>query len=212
VETTKTIGFIGPGKIGLPICTNLVKAGYRAVKSVLSNLVNVLDPSTAGGKRIQGAIKDLGDTMGQFLGPLTGKEGKENMESFMLSFIDLLKQIVPLMERVATVTKSVFQYGAGKGDLGKDATSLWNSVLNQFGVHGMPTLPPVKSADELDRRYGPAPAPSVTMQTTVHVHGDAHTDNLVEKINTAQKQSFYEWLEEASLLSGSPPALGPVGQ
>jgi 3-hydroxyisobutyrate dehydrogenase-like beta-hydroxyacid dehydrogenase len=31
VETTKTIGFIGPGKIGLPICTNLVKAGYRVL-------------------------------------------------------------------------------------------------------------------------------------------------------------------------------------
>ena len=27
----KTIGFIGPGKIGLPICTNLVKAGYRVL-------------------------------------------------------------------------------------------------------------------------------------------------------------------------------------
>jgi 3-hydroxyisobutyrate dehydrogenase-like beta-hydroxyacid dehydrogenase len=26
-----TIGFIGPGKIGLPICTNLVKAGYRVL-------------------------------------------------------------------------------------------------------------------------------------------------------------------------------------
>ena len=31
METTKTIGFIGPGKIGLPICTNLVKAGYRVL-------------------------------------------------------------------------------------------------------------------------------------------------------------------------------------
>jgi 3-hydroxyisobutyrate dehydrogenase-like beta-hydroxyacid dehydrogenase len=28
---TKTIGFIGPGKIGLPICANLVKAGYRVL-------------------------------------------------------------------------------------------------------------------------------------------------------------------------------------
>ena len=28
---TKTIGFIGPGKIGLPICTHLVKAGYRVL-------------------------------------------------------------------------------------------------------------------------------------------------------------------------------------
>jgi 3-hydroxyisobutyrate dehydrogenase-like beta-hydroxyacid dehydrogenase len=27
----KTIGFIGPGKIGLPICVNLVKAGYRVL-------------------------------------------------------------------------------------------------------------------------------------------------------------------------------------
>jgi 3-hydroxyisobutyrate dehydrogenase-like beta-hydroxyacid dehydrogenase len=27
----KTIGFIGPGKIGQPICTNLVKAGYRVL-------------------------------------------------------------------------------------------------------------------------------------------------------------------------------------
>jgi 3-hydroxyisobutyrate dehydrogenase-like beta-hydroxyacid dehydrogenase len=31
VETKKTIGFIGPGKIGLPICVNLVKAGYRVL-------------------------------------------------------------------------------------------------------------------------------------------------------------------------------------
>jgi 3-hydroxyisobutyrate dehydrogenase-like beta-hydroxyacid dehydrogenase len=31
VETTKTIGFIGPGRIGLPICTHLVKAGYRVL-------------------------------------------------------------------------------------------------------------------------------------------------------------------------------------
>jgi 3-hydroxyisobutyrate dehydrogenase-like beta-hydroxyacid dehydrogenase len=31
VETIKTIGFIGPGKIGLPICANLVKAGYRVL-------------------------------------------------------------------------------------------------------------------------------------------------------------------------------------
>jgi 3-hydroxyisobutyrate dehydrogenase-like beta-hydroxyacid dehydrogenase len=31
VPTTKTIGFIGPGKIGLPICINLVKAGYRVL-------------------------------------------------------------------------------------------------------------------------------------------------------------------------------------
>lgn len=28
---TKIIGFIGPGKIGLPICANLVKAGYRVL-------------------------------------------------------------------------------------------------------------------------------------------------------------------------------------
>jgi 3-hydroxyisobutyrate dehydrogenase len=28
---TKPIGFIGPGKIGLPICANLVKAGYRVL-------------------------------------------------------------------------------------------------------------------------------------------------------------------------------------
>lgn len=28
---TKTIGFIGPGRIGLPICTHLVKAGYRVL-------------------------------------------------------------------------------------------------------------------------------------------------------------------------------------
>src|SRR5262249_12834821 len=27
----KTIGFIGPGRIGLPICANLVKAGYRVL-------------------------------------------------------------------------------------------------------------------------------------------------------------------------------------
>ena len=31
METTKTIGFIGPGRIGLPICTNLLKAGYRVL-------------------------------------------------------------------------------------------------------------------------------------------------------------------------------------
>jgi 3-hydroxyisobutyrate dehydrogenase len=31
VETIKTIGFIGPGRIGLPICINLVKAGYRVL-------------------------------------------------------------------------------------------------------------------------------------------------------------------------------------
>jgi 3-hydroxyisobutyrate dehydrogenase-like beta-hydroxyacid dehydrogenase len=28
---TKTIGFIGPGRIGMPICTHLVKAGYRVL-------------------------------------------------------------------------------------------------------------------------------------------------------------------------------------
>src|SRR5436305_12839023 len=27
----ETIGFIGPGKIGLPICTNLIKSGYRVL-------------------------------------------------------------------------------------------------------------------------------------------------------------------------------------
>ena len=31
METTKTIGFIGPGRIGLPICAHLVKAGYRVL-------------------------------------------------------------------------------------------------------------------------------------------------------------------------------------
>jgi 3-hydroxyisobutyrate dehydrogenase-like beta-hydroxyacid dehydrogenase len=31
MDITKTIGFIGPGKIGLPICTHLVKAGYRVL-------------------------------------------------------------------------------------------------------------------------------------------------------------------------------------
>ena len=31
METTRTIGFIGPGRIGLPICANLVKAGYRVL-------------------------------------------------------------------------------------------------------------------------------------------------------------------------------------
>jgi len=31
VETAKTIGFIGPGKIGLPICAHLVNAGYRVL-------------------------------------------------------------------------------------------------------------------------------------------------------------------------------------
>jgi 3-hydroxyisobutyrate dehydrogenase-like beta-hydroxyacid dehydrogenase len=31
VETRKTIGFIGPGKIGLPICANLLKGGYRVL-------------------------------------------------------------------------------------------------------------------------------------------------------------------------------------
>ena len=27
----ETIGFIGPGKIGLPICANLIKSGYRVL-------------------------------------------------------------------------------------------------------------------------------------------------------------------------------------
>jgi 3-hydroxyisobutyrate dehydrogenase-like beta-hydroxyacid dehydrogenase len=27
----ETIGFIGVGKIGLPICENLIKSGYRVV-------------------------------------------------------------------------------------------------------------------------------------------------------------------------------------
>ena len=40
----KTIGFIGPGKIGLPICTNLVKAGYRVLgyrRSAMTELEKV---------------------------------------------------------------------------------------------------------------------------------------------------------------------------
>ena len=31
METKQTIGFIGPGKIGLPICVNLINAGYRVL-------------------------------------------------------------------------------------------------------------------------------------------------------------------------------------
>jgi len=40
----KTIGFIGPGRIGLPICTHLVKAGYRVLgyrRSPMTEFQNV---------------------------------------------------------------------------------------------------------------------------------------------------------------------------
>jgi hypothetical protein len=191
-------------------------AGYRAIKDVLTNIIATLDPTSAGGKRIQGAIRDLSDTLSKFLGPLTGEEGKKNMEAFMLSFIDLLKQLVPLMERVASVTKAVFQFGAGKGDfkgVGNDVSGFWNAIVTRFGAHSMQTLPPVKTLGDLDATYGPPTnsggvppmlaRPSVTMQTTVHVHGDASTDNLVEKINAAQEQGFYEWLEKTNLLAGA---------
>src|SRR5215470_14487723 len=36
----KTIGFIGPGRIGLPICENLIKAGYRVLGYRRSSMAN----------------------------------------------------------------------------------------------------------------------------------------------------------------------------
>ena len=37
----ETVGFVGPGKIGLPICANLIKSGYRVLGSSLAELEKV---------------------------------------------------------------------------------------------------------------------------------------------------------------------------
>jgi hypothetical protein len=176
-------------------------AGYKAIVSVLHNLNETLNPKSATGAAIMGMLRDLGTTIGDVLKPLTGTEGRENMKLFFGSMIDLARTLVPLMADIAKYTAHFVEALAGKRIIGgpePGTLGLWDS--DQLADQTREMI----NAQEPSRGVPPMLArPSLTVQTTVHVHGNADTDNLVEKIDTQVNESMESWLDRMGLHAGA---------
>lgn len=176
-------------------------AGYRAIVAVLHNINETLNPKSATGAAIMGMLRDLGNTIGEVLKPLTGAEGRENMKLFFGSMIDLARTLVPLMADIAKYTVHFVEALAGKRVLGGPEPGLlgpWESDLLPDQVKEMMnTYEPSRGVPEKLAR------PSLTVNTTVHVHGNADTDNLVEKVDAQVNESFTAFIERTALFAGT---------
>lgn len=176
-------------------------AGYKAIVSVLHNINETLNPKSATGAAIMGALHELGSTIGDALKPLTGTEGRENMRLFFTSMIDLAKALVPLMAKIADYTATFVEALAGNRVVGRPApgvAGMWDS--DQLTDQAMEMI----NAQEPSRGVPPMLArPSLTVQTTVHVHGNADTDSLVEKVDAQVNESFTAFLDRMGLMAGA---------
>jgi hypothetical protein len=107
--------------------------GYKAIKGVLKNIADVLDPQTASGKRIQTAIMSIGDSLGDWLKPLAGPEGKKNIEDFFKAVIEGAKQAMESMGILASGFMAVMRFMKNTGDLTGQTAS---AVRTLFGDEG----------------------------------------------------------------------------
>jgi hypothetical protein len=174
--------------------------GYSALKDVLRNLSSIL--SGRGGKAFHDAMMDLANALGAALAPLTGEEGRKNMEAFMLSLIDLTKQLIPMVSATAGYINDIARSG------------IWEATMNRIDAHRTPVeAEHFRTLGDLYRAHpeqapasGPGPGitrPTLTNYTTIHVHGNADTDNLVEKIDTQTQESFTAFMDRLGLMAGA---------
>jgi hypothetical protein len=174
--------------------------GYMALKDLLRNLSSIL--SGKGGKAFHDAMMGLADALGAALAPLTGEEGRKNMEAFMLSLIDLTKQVLPLVSATAGYINDIARSG------------IWEATMDRIDAHrNVGRTEYFRTPADLYRAHpeqapasGPGTGisrPSLTVNTTVHVHGNADTDNLVEKVDTQVNEAFTAYLERTALFSGT---------
>src|ERR1700737_1298454 len=82
--------------------------GLKTLQDVLRNLARTL-----GGENMRSALRDLIDTMGAALKPLTGAEGRQAMSQFFADLTKAVKSVLPLLELAAKFTSILIGYAAG---------------------------------------------------------------------------------------------------
>lgn len=81
--------------------------GFVTLKNAMKNLIDVL-----GSDATQKMMNDIGNTLGKMLEPLTGKEGKKNMEAFFSSMKTIITDLLPLLEGAAKFVGYLVNNGA----------------------------------------------------------------------------------------------------
>jgi hypothetical protein len=190
-------------------------AGFGALKDVLRNIRDLLDPRTAGGKAIHDAMMQLSNTMGEMLKPLTGPEGKKRMEEFFASMLGWIEKIIPTAGRLSHTIDTLARVfegvksGAGMGAEPKGSDASVEAVEKAFDT-AMPT--PGQAMFDYFHRAGksfpgavPSPYinPTINVQNTIHVHGNADTDNLLFKIDVSTKEALDAYFDTLGLQAGA---------
>lgn len=183
-------------------------AGYRAIKGVLANLIDVLDPRSASGKAIQDGIRQISDALAKFLGPLTGPEGKKNMVSFFNDMKTAIDNALPSVMNIANALGFLAKWGIVKPVQGLSMlTDIGSDVAGMVAGTLKPGDESKTTRDVLDAAFGPRPAgmvrPSVNVTNTIHVHGNADTDNLLFKIDVSTKDALDAYFDTLGLQSGA---------
>jgi hypothetical protein len=83
--------------------------GVKTLQSVLQSLA-----ATLGGQKVQGAMTSLADALGDALKPLTGPEGKKNMQAFFSSMADEIQKTIPGLQALVTAFGALAKWGVLK--------------------------------------------------------------------------------------------------
>jgi len=203
--------------------------GYTALKGVLRNLSDVLNPNSAAGQGLMAGLRELSTGLGEWLKPLTGKDGKANMIDFFASMKAGIDDVLPGLAAIVKVTgwfagkmiKSGSGWLLGSELLEEMASGKSGRIGNVIkAIPGMllpgdPNVAPavwgkggLRFGGAWGGGLGSSPGPGllarsnvVTVQNTFHVHGSTDTDALAGKMNDLQQESFTAMVERLSLFS-----------
>lgn len=84
---------------------------HKAFNGVLSNIVELLSPTSDVGKQLNSEVKDLANMMASWLKPLTGDEGRHGMADFFTQMKNGVDDVLP---GVRTITEFL-GFFAGEG-------------------------------------------------------------------------------------------------
>src|SRR6266403_677899 len=90
--------------------------GVKAFEKVLDRLINIFDPDTKTGKAMFDRLNQLSDLFAKVLEPLTGPDGKKNMQEFFSSMASGVEAVLPGLAKLVDLTGRFFgNIGALKG-------------------------------------------------------------------------------------------------